>query len=376
MTTPTSIAVPFLDLVSLHRSIEDELVDAFRDAVHHAAFVGGPAVEGFEGAFAEFCGVRHAVGVANGTEALRLSYVAAGIGPGDEVITAPNTFIATTEAISQAGAQVVFADIDRATRILDPAAAEAAITPRTKAIVPVHLYGQPAPMDEFREIANRRGLILIEDAAQASGARWAGTRCGALGDVAAFSFYPGKNLGSLGEGGAVTTNDDAIARKIRILREHGQTRKYYHEVEGWNARLHAIQARFLSIKLAHLDEWNAARREVAATYAELLDGIEGIRLPGTRPEAEPIWHLYVIETANRDGLQRFLAERGIGTGLHYPFPLHLLPPYKHLGLGPGSFPNAERSAADLLSLPMFPGLRRDQIQAVADAIREWASGRA
>ena len=372
MTTPTRAPVPFNDLVSLHRPIEDELVEAFRDAVQHAAFVGGAAVEAFEGAFAEFCGVRHAVGVANGTEALRLAYVAAGIGPGDEVITAPNTFIATTEAISQVGAHVVFADIDRATKILDPAAAEAAITPRTKAIVPVHLYGQPAPMDEFRAIANRRGLILIEDAAQAQGARWAGTRCGALGDVAAFSFYPGKNLGSLGEGGAVTTNDDAMARKIRILREHGQSRKYYHEMEGWNARLHAIQARFLSIKLTHLDDWNAARREHAATYARLLDGVESIRLPGTRLEAEPIWHLYVIETANRDDLQRFLGERGIGTGLHYPFPLHLLPPYEHLGFGPGSFPNTERSAAELLSLPMFPELRADQLEQVAAAVREWA----
>jgi dTDP-4-amino-4,6-dideoxygalactose transaminase len=375
MTTSTPISVPFLDLAAQHRPIADELVAAFRDAVDHAAFVGGPAVEAFEAQFAAFCGVGHAIGVSNGTDALRLAFAAAGIGPGDEVITAPNTFIATTEAISQVGATVVFADVDPSTRLLDPAAAEAAITPRTKAIVPVHLYGQPAPMDAFRAIADRHGLLLVEDAAQAQGARWAGVRAGALADVAAFSFYPGKNLGSLGEGGAITTNDEGLARRVRILREHGQSRKYYHEVEGFNARLHAIQARFLSIKLPHLDGWNEARRRHAATYAEQLAGIDGVRLPGARPEAEPIWHLYVVETENRDDLAAFLKDRGIATGLHYPFPLHMLPPYAHLGHGEGAFPNAERSCREVLSLPMFPELLPEQIDAVADGIRAWAGSR-
>ncbi len=369
MTTGTKMQVPFLDLVAQHRPLVDELTAAFRDAVEHAAFVGGKAVEAFENEFASFCGVKHAVGVANGTDALRLAYLAAGIEPGDEVITAPNTFIATTEAISQVGAQVVFADIDPATRLLDPAAVEAAITPRTTAIVAVHLYGHPAPMDALRAIADRHELLLIEDAAQAQGARWNGKRCGSLGHVAAFSFYPGKNLGSCGEGGAVTTDDEAIARRIKVLREHGQARKYHHEVEGYNARLHAIQARFLSIKLRHLDEWNAARRRNAALYAKALSGIAGLRVPQALPEAEPIWHLYVVETAGRDALQEALAAQGVSTGLHYPIPLHLAPAYARLGLAAGAFPHAERSCRELLSLPMFPELTAEQIAYVGEAVR-------
>jgi dTDP-4-amino-4,6-dideoxygalactose transaminase len=371
MTTQAALTVPFLDLAAQHRPLAAELIAAFSEALERSAFVGGPAVEEFETAFAEFCGTRYAVGVSNGTDALRLAYLAAGIGPGDEVVTAPNTFIATTEAITAVGARVVFADIDPATRLLDPFAAEAAITPRTKALVPVHLYGQPAPMDAFRAIADRHGLALIEDAAQAQGARWEGVRAGALGDLAAFSFYPGKNLGSCGEGGAVTTDDEAFARRIRILREHGQTAKYYHEVEGWNARLHAIQARFLTIKLSHLDGWNDARRGHAAVYESLLQGISGLRLPVTRAEAESIWHLYVIETAGRDELARFLAERGIATGLHYPFPLHLLPAYAHLGYSEGALPNAERSSRELLSLPIYPEITRSQLEAVADGVVAW-----
>jgi dTDP-3-amino-3,4,6-trideoxy-alpha-D-glucose transaminase len=373
MKSPAPDKIPFLDLVAQHRPLLEELTAAFRDAVENAAFVGGAAVESFETAFASFCGVKHAVGVSNGTDALRLAYLAAGIGPGDEVITAPNTFIATTEAVSQTGARVVFADIDPGTRLLDPKAAGAAITPRTKAIVAVHLYGQSAPMDEFRRLADRHNLLLIEDAAQAQGARWNGLRCGSLGDVAAFSFYPGKNLGSCGEGGAVTTNDDAIAHKIRILREHGQSRKYFHEFEGYNARLHAIQARFLEIKLRHLDEWNALRRAVAHNYTAALEGVPGLRLPVVRPAAEPIWHLYVVEIAGRDELQQFLNTNGVASGLHYPFPLHLLPPYGHLGYRKGDFPNAERSCGELLSLPMFPELTDAQVARVADCIRSWAN---
>jgi dTDP-4-amino-4,6-dideoxygalactose transaminase len=365
--------VPFLDLVGQHRPLADELTAAFRDAVENADFVGGQAVESFEGAFAAYCGVKHVIGVANGTDGLRLAYLAAGIGPGDEVITAPNTFIATTEAISQTGARVVFADIDPGTRLLDPEAAAAAITPRTKAIVPVHLYGQAAPMDEFRRLADRHHLLLVEDAAQAQGARWNGSRCGSLGDVAAFSFYPGKNLGSCGEGGAVTTNDDEIARKVRILREHGQVRKYFHEFEGFNARLHAIQARFLEIKLRYLDGWNSARRGHAEVYEAAMREIPGLRIPVTRPEAEAIWHLYVIEIPNRDELRRNLHDHGVASGLHYPFPLHLLPPYVSLGYRNGSFPNAERSCAELLSLPMFPELTAAQIARVVECVRSWAT---
>lgn len=366
-----SVKVPFLDLVAQHKPLVDELTAAFRDAVEHAAFVGGPAVEKFETAFAEFCGVKFAVGVSNGTDALRMAYLAAGIGPGDEVITAPNTFIATTEAISQVGAKVVFADIDPSTRILDPKAAEAAITSRTKAIVPVHLYGQPAPMCEFRQICDRHKLLLIEDAAQAQGARWNGARCGSMGDIAAFSFYPGKNLGSCGEGGAVTTNDEALARKVKILREHGQSRKYFHEIEGYNGRLHSIQARFLAIKLQHIDRWNAARRANARKYAEALAGIPWLRLPGVRSEAEPIWHVYVVECEGRDELLKHLANNNISAGLHYPFPLHLLPAYTRLGYKDGAFPNAERSCREVLSLPMFSELTDQQIAWVGHCIKNW-----
>ncbi|UCF67300.1 MAG: DegT/DnrJ/EryC1/StrS family aminotransferase [Acidobacteriota bacterium] len=375
MTQKSAVKVPFLDLVSHHRPLLDELTAAFREAAEKAAFVGGPAVESFERAFATFCGTKHAIGVANGTDALRLAYLAAGIGPGDEVITAANTFIATVEAISQTGATPVLADIDPKTRLLDASAAEAAISPRTKALVPVHLYGQPAPMDTFRTLADKHGLVLIEDAAQAHGARWKGQRTGGLSDIAAFSFSPGKNLGSCGEGGAVTTDDDELARKVRMLRDHGQAKKYHHELEGYNARLHAIQARFLEIKLRHLDDWNATRRDRAARYSNALAGIEGVRLPFNHSDAESVWHLYVIETEGRDELGPFLGDRGVATGLHYPIPLHLQPPYARLGKEEGAFPHTERSARDLLSLPMFPELTDEQIDWVADGVKEWVDSR-
>ncbi len=375
MSEKKQVFVPFLDLKAQHRPLKDELMAAFSDAVDNTAFVGGPAVASFEKNFAEYCGAKHAVGVSTGTDALRLAFLAAGIGPGDEVITAANTFIATSEAISQTGATLVLADIDPATRILDPAAAEAAITPRTKAIVPVHLYGQMAPMDEFRRVADKHGLLLIEDAAQAHGARWNGQRAGSFGDLACFSFYPGKNLGSCGEGGAVTTGSAEYAEKLGQLRDHGQSKKYHHEIEGFNARLHAIQARFLDIKLKHLDGWNAGRRDRADRYLAAMEEIPGVRLPVTRPEAEPVWHLFVIETPGRDELQAFLGEREIQSGLHYPIPLHLQPAYARLGLGKGAFPKAEKSAAELLTLPMFPDLTDEQIDWVAESVREWASNR-
>ncbi|MDQ7008086.1 MAG: DegT/DnrJ/EryC1/StrS family aminotransferase [Acidobacteriota bacterium] len=375
MTEKKPVFVPFLDLKAQHRPLKEELMAAFADAVDNTAFVGGPAVAEFEESFARYCEAAHAIGVANGTDALRLAFLAAGIGPGDEVITAANTFIATSEAISQTGATPVFADCDPETRILDPSAAEAAITGKTKAIVPVHLYGQMAPMEDFRAIADKHSLLLIEDACQAHGARWNGRRAGSLGDLAAFSFYPGKNLGSCGEGGAVTTNNADYAARVRQLRDHGQSKKYHHQVEGYNARLHAIQARFLSIKLNHLDAWNEARRSRANRYLAALADIPGVRLPTTRPEAEPVWHLFVIETAGRDDLQAFLGERQVQSGLHYPVALHLQPAYARLGYEKGAFPHAERSAAELLTLPIFPELTDEQIDWAAECVRQWAVSR-
>jgi dTDP-4-amino-4,6-dideoxygalactose transaminase len=375
MSQKSGPKVPFLDLKAQHRPIADQLVAEFTEALANTAFAGGPAVAEFEQAFAEYCEAKHCVGVANGTEALRLAFKAAGIGPGDEIITAANTFIATTEAISHVGAKPVLVDIDPGTRLMDPDAAEAAITERTKALVPVHLYGQPADMDRYRAIADKHDLVLVEDAAQAHGARWKGRRTGSLGDIAAFSFYPGKNLGSCGEGGAVTTNNAEWAERVRQLRDHGQSQKYHHVVEGMNARLHAIQARFLKVKLPHLDGWNEARRSRANRYLDKLQGIEGLRLPVTDTNAEPVWHLFVVEIEGRDELQKFLGERGIGAALHYPIPLHLQEAYEHLGLKEGALPHSERSARDLLSLPMFPELTDEQIDWVAESVREWVKTR-
>ncbi len=375
MSGNQDLFVPFLDLKAQHRPIKEELIAQFSDAVDNTAFAGGPAVATFEENYAKYCEAEHAVGVSNGTDALRFAYIAAGIGPGDEVITAANTFIATTEAISQTGATPVLADIEPGTRLLSPAAVEAAITDKTKAIVVVHLYGQPAPMEEFRAIADKHGLVLIEDAAQAHGARWKGKRAGSLGDIAAFSFYPGKNLGSCGEGGAVTTNNAELAAAVRQLRDHGQSQKYHHEVEGFNGRLHSIQARFLDIKLRHLDGWNAGRRDRANRYLSALAGIEGVRLPEIHADAEPVWHLFVIETEGRDDLQKFLGSKNVQSGLHYPIPLHLQPAYARLGYKKGDFPLSERSAAELLSLPMFPELTDEQVDWVAACVREWKTGR-
>jgi len=385
--------IPFLDLVTPHRELEEELVQAFREAVHCAAFVGGKEVEAFEREFADYCGARHCVGVANGTDALRFALMASGIGRGDAVITVSHTFIATIEAISQAGAATEFVDIDERTYCMSPGALEdylagCAKDPATgrplgtrtrlpiKAVLPVHLYGQAADMDAILSIAARHGLLVVEDAAQAQGAQYRSVaagwrRAGTFGKAAGFSFYPGKNLGSCGEGGAVTTDDEQVAKTVKMLREHGQAQKYCHDLEGYNGRLHAIQAAFLRIKLRHLDTWNAGRRAAAARYRELLATLPGVIVPFEPEESRAIYHLYVIRTMDREGLGEHLKSQAIFTGLHYPVPVHLQKCYGEWGYAKGSLPVTERVASEILSLPMFPGLTSEQQQRVANAIQSF-----
>lgn len=372
--TVTTETVPFLDLVTQHRLLERELVDAFVRALRSAQFVGGPEVEAFESEFGAFSGVRACAGVNSGTDALRFAYMALGVRPGDEVITVAHTFIATAEAITQAGGAVRFVDIDERTMTMDPEAVRAAIGPRTVGIVPVHLYGQAADMDPILDIAARHGLWVVEDAAQAHGARYKGRSIGSLGAMAAFSFYPGKNLGSLGEGGAVTSNDARLIQNVRRLREHGQSSKYIHETEGFNGRLHAIQAAFLRIKLRYLGEWNAARRAVAAQYREALVNVAEVRLPEEASYCEHVYHLFVIRTKQRDRLRESLASAGIGSGLHYPVPLHLQKAYAGLSHTRGALPVTEEVAATCLSLPMFPGMSSAQVARVADVVRRFFGG--
>ncbi len=364
-------AIPFLDLAAQHRKLREELQAAFLRALEAAAFVGGSEVGAFEREFAAFVGTPGCVAVNSGTDALRFAYQALGVRPGDNVITVPNTFIATTEALTQAGAAIRFVDVRDDTLTIDPGAVAAAVGPRTVGIVPVHLYGQMADMDPVLDLAARHGLWVVEDAAQAHGASDRGRRAGTLGALSAFSFYPGKNLGACGEGGAVTGRSTTHLDTIRRLREHGQSRKYVHETEGYNGRMDAIQAAFLRIKLPHLPEWNAARRRAAALYREALADVQQIRLPVERPDAIHVYHLFVIRAERRDALQQFLTSRGIGTGLHYPVPLHLQTAYVGLGLGVGSFPVTEAAAREILSLPMYPELTADQIGIVADTIRDF-----
>lgn len=366
--------VPFLDLRAPHRLLETELVEAFRRSLLAGAFVGGPEVEGFELEFADYCNAAWCVGVNSGTDALRFAFIALGIKPGDEVITASHTFIATTEAITQAGGLVRFADVDERTKTLDPRAVEAAITPRTVGIVPVHLYGQPADLDSLLAVARRHRLWVVEDAAQAHGAKYKGKTVGTFGAMSCFSFYPGKNLGSLGEGGAVTGMDLAPVNVLKQQREHGQSRKYVHETEGYNGRLHAIQAAFLRVKLRHLADWTLARRRVAGWYHQALAGMDGITLPFESPDREHVYHLYVIQCERREALRDFLQARDIGTGYHYPVPLHLQRAYAHLGLTAGSLPVTEHAAATCLSLPMFPEMTQDQVGQVAQAISSFLRG--
>jgi dTDP-4-amino-4,6-dideoxygalactose transaminase len=360
--------IPLVDLRAQYDSIKPEIDAAIREVIDTTAFVMGPAVKRFETAFARFCEAPHAVSCANGTDAIQVVLRALGVGPGDEVITVANTFIATAEAISMSGARPVFVDVRAETSLVDPERVAAAITPRTKAIIPVHLYGQPADVDAIAAIA--KGIPIIEDSAQAHGARLRGKRAGSIGNAATFSFYPGKNLGAYGDGGAMTFRDDALAKKCAMLRDHGRTDKYLHEMPGFNSRLDTLQAAVLLVKLAHLDAWNAARRRIAGWYLERLAGIPELALPRVAADVEPVWHLFVVHHPRRDQLKAKLADAGIGAGIHYPVPLHLQPAYKDLGCGEGSFPVAERLAATCLSLPIFPELTEADVDRVARAVRD------
>jgi dTDP-4-amino-4,6-dideoxygalactose transaminase len=362
--------VPFLDLTAQNASVYSEIQAALEPVLRGAQFILGPAVERFEAEFAAYCGVQHCVGLNNGTSALHLALLACGVGPGDEVITTPATWISTSWAISYVGARPVFVDIDPVTYNLDPEQAARAITPRTRALLPVHLYGQAADLDALGQLAERHGLALIEDAAQAHGAMWKDSRVGSLGKVGCFSFYPGKNLGAFGEGGCLVTDDDRIAARVRALRDHAQEGRHHHVEIGYNYRMEGVQGAVLSAKLPHLDDWNAARRRNAGRYRELLSQRPGLILPtAPRPEAH-VWHLHVVQTANREAVRAALTARGVTTGVHYPTPVPFQTAYADLGYRPGAFPVAERLMRDCISLPMYPELSPDQIAYVANALLE------
>jgi dTDP-4-amino-4,6-dideoxygalactose transaminase len=390
--------VPFVDLVTVHRELENELLAVCKKVFETAGFIGGPEVEGFEKEFAEFCEAKYCVGVNSGTDALRFALTAAGVRPGAVVVTVPHSFIATTEAISQAGADIEFVDIEPSTYTMDPqklrafletACALDATTGRyihkklgkpLTAVVPVHLYGQMADMDPIMDLAEQFRLVVIEDACQAHGAeyfskklnRW--LKAGSVGRAAAFSFYPGKNLGACGEGGAITTNDEAVARKSAMLRDHGQSKKYYHDIEGYNGRLDSLQAGLLRIKLRHLSRWNEQRREAARIYDELLNPLaESVVRPVESSFAKSVYHLYVVRTKLRDDLQKFLTDAGIGTGIHYPIPIHLQVAYASRGWKRGDFPDTEAAANESLSLPMFAGLTLEQQKRVVDNVAQFAA---
>ena len=387
--------IPFLDLVTPHAELRAELVEVLTTALGNAGFIGGPMVQGFEQDFAKFCDAAHCVGVNSGTDALRFALIAAGVGAGDIVVTVPNTFIATTEAISQSGAHPVFVDIDERTYNLDASKlrgyietqcdfnaatktlVERSSGKRVAAVIPVHLYGQMADMDAILEIADRYHMIVVEDACQAHGAQYFSKKenrwrtAGSMGKAAAFSFYPGKNLGALGEAGAVTTNDAELAQKMRVIRDHGQAQKYYHDVEGYNGRLDSIQAGFLRVKLKHLGTWTEQRRTAAARYQKLLAGTAGkVTLPYEPDWSKAVYHLFVVRVENRDEFMKQLGAVGIGTGIHYPIPLHLQKAYKGLGYLKGAFPIAEKVSAEIVSLPMFPQLQAAQQARVASEVAD------
>jgi len=383
--------IPFLDLVTPHVELQEELTSVFQKALRTAGFIGGPMVEEFEHAFAEFCGTKYAAGVGSGTDALRFALMACGVKAGDVVVTVPNTFIATTEAISQAGAHPEFADIDARTYNIDPEklreylefgcnrdASGQLVSQRSgrpvTAIVPVHLYGQMADMDAILDLAGQYGLQVIEDACQAHGAQYFSRKdekwhtAGSMGHAAAFSFYPGKNLGACGEAGAVTTNDADVAAKVRMIRDHGQAKKYYHDMEGYNGRLDAIQAGILRVKLGHLAEWNELRRKAAAGYRELLAECEDVVLPFEPGYSKAVYHLYVVRVQDRHTLQTHLTDAGIGTGIHYPVPLHVQKAYAHLNYREGDFPVTESATQRILSLPMSTSLTSEQQAIVVESI--------
>lgn len=366
MSNPT---VPFLNLRAQHDPIRSELIEAFSRVIDANAFAGGPFVAEFETAFAAYCGTKYCIAVGNGTDAIWLALLALGVGPGDEVITVSATFMATAEAISYCGAKPVFVDIDEKTYTLDPNLLEGAITPRTKAIIPVHLYGQAADMDPITAIARRYHLPVIEDACQAHGAEYKGRKAGSIGLAGCFSFYPGKNLGALGEAGAVTTDDAILAEKIRVLRDHGQVTKYHHSCIGWNARMDGIQGAVLQIKLRRLAAGNASRREHARAYGELLSQVDQVVTPEIASYGTPVYHLYVVRVQQRDRILAMLAARGIACGIHYPKPVHLQPAYAFLGLNANSLPVTEHYAGEILSLPMFPELSNAQIETVVAELK-------
>jgi len=388
-----AMKVPFLDLVTPHQELETELLAVVKKAFSNAGFIGGPMVEEFERDFAKFCEAKYSVGVNSGTDALRFAFMAAGVEPGDIIITVPHTFIATTEAISQAGAKIAFVDISEETYTLDPERLREYVENdcqfkdgklfekksghRVVGVVPVHLYGQMADMDPILEIANKYGLFVIEDACQAHGAKYfskkenAWRTAGSIGKAAAFSFYPGKNLGACGEGGAITTNDEALAQRMKMIRDHGQAKKYYHDMEGYNGRLDSIQAGWLSVKLRHLAAWNESRRNLAHRYNGLFaDAKDSVVVPIEALWTEGVYHLYVVRVSDREALMAALAEAGVGTGIHYPIPLHLQKAYEHLGYKKGAFPVTERVASEIVSLPMFPQLTHSQQDLVANKVRE------
>ncbi|RPI34397.1 MAG: DegT/DnrJ/EryC1/StrS family aminotransferase [Chloroflexota bacterium] len=370
MQAKSSLQVPFVDLKAQYKTIKAEVEEAIDQVLENTDFILGRAVEEFERDFAQFCGAKFAIGVDNGTSALEMALRAYDIGPGDEVITTANTFIATVLAISYAGARPVLVDVDSQTYNLDVSLLEGAITNRTKAILPVHLYGQPADMDSICEVASRHGLVVIEDACQAHGARHKGRHAGSLGDAAAFSFYPGKNLGAYGDGGMVVTNDERVADKIKVLRNYGQREKYHHLMKGFNRRLDTIQAAILLVKLKHLNAWNVARRQHAQQYNLFLDGTY-VRLPIEADYAQSVYHLYVIQVEDRDGLKTHLQEQGISTGIHYPVPIHLQPAYRDLNYAPGAFPVTEQAAGRILSLPMYAEMTPETVATVAEVIKNY-----
>jgi dTDP-4-amino-4,6-dideoxygalactose transaminase len=392
--------IPFLDLVTPHQELEAELLAVVKEAFRSAGFIGGPMVEDFERKFAAFCNTEYCVGVNSGTDALRFAFMAVGAEPGDIIVTVPHTFIATTEAISQAGAQIAFVDIDEQTYTMDPEKLrqyletrceiddrsgkliERASKHRVVGIVPVHLYGQTADMDPILELAHKYNLFVIEDACQAHGAEYFSKkdgvwkRAGSMGKAAAFSFYPGKNLGACGEGGAITTNDEAMAQRMKMIRDHGQAKKYYHDIEGYNGRLDSIQAGWLSVKLRHLAKWNEFRRALAHRYHELFaEAKSAVVVPREAAWMKGVYHLYVVRVQDREALQAYLSEAGIGSGIHYPIPLHLQKAYQHLNYKKGDFPVTERVATEIVSLPIYPQLQQEQLNEVAKKVKEFAATR-
>jgi dTDP-4-amino-4,6-dideoxygalactose transaminase len=362
------IKVSYLDLKAQYRSIKPEIDAAIARVLDSCQFVLGAEVESFERDFAAYCGAAECIALNSGTSALHLALLAAGIGPGDEVITVPFTFVASIAAVIYAGALPVLVDIDPRSFTMDPTLIEAAITPRTKAILPVHLYGQTADMDRIVEIARRHNLLVIEDAAQAHGAKYKGRRVGSIGHIACFSFYPGKNLGAYGEGGAVTTSNPEYTRTIRMLRDWGQDRKYHHLLRGYNYRMEGFQGAVLGVKLRHLDRWTEARRSIAQKYNMLLANCE-VETPTEMPWAYHVYHVYTLRANDRDSLHAALAAEGIQTGIHYPAPVHLQPAYADLGYGPGAFPHSEKAASQVLSLPLFPEMTEAQIDAVTRVVQ-------